>query len=56
MRKPHLGILLKPTSHDCNMACDYCYYEGVHGLYPDVERPRMSIERRVEKRSRTAIG
>lgn len=42
MRKPSLGILLKPASHDCNMACDYCYYRPVRALYPDVEKPRMS--------------
>jgi uncharacterized protein len=44
MRKPNLGILFKPASHDCNMACDYCYYRGVGALYPDVRRPRMSVE------------
>ncbi len=42
MRKPHLGILVKPASWDCNMACDYCYYRGVGALYEGVERPRMS--------------
>jgi len=44
MRKPRLGILLKPASYDCNMACDYCYYRGVQKLYPDEDRPRMSLE------------
>ncbi|MCK4283100.1 MAG: anaerobic sulfatase maturase [Candidatus Brocadiae bacterium] len=44
MKKSNLGILLKPASHDCNMACDYCYYRPVNRLYPDVERPRMSPE------------
>ena len=44
MRKPRLGVLLKPASHDCNMACGYCYYRGVQGLYPEERRPRMSPE------------
>jgi uncharacterized protein len=44
MKKPNLGILLKPVSHDCNMACDYCYYRPVAGLYPDAPRPRMSLD------------
>ncbi len=44
MRKPHLGILIKPVSYDCNMACDYCYYRPVEALYPDRKRPRMSPE------------
>ncbi len=44
MRKPNLGILIKPVSHDCNMACGYCYYRGVCGLYPDEPRPRMSLD------------
>ncbi len=43
MRKPHLGILLKPASFDCNMACDYCYYCGVRSVYPNTSRPRMSL-------------
>ncbi len=41
MRKPNLGILIKPASHDCNMACDYCYYRPVEHLYRDTARPRM---------------
>jgi len=44
MKKPRLGILLKPTSFDCNMACVYCYYRGVKALYPGVRHPRMSLE------------
>jgi uncharacterized protein len=44
MRKPRLGILLKPASSDCNMACDYCYYRNVRQLYSDVSRPRMSLD------------
>ena len=44
MKKPHLGILIKPSSYDCNMACDYCYYRGVERIYGDVQKPRMSLE------------
>jgi len=44
MRKPNLGILIKPTSYDCNMACDYCYYWPVHEVYADQKRPRMTPE------------
>jgi uncharacterized protein len=44
MKKPNLGILIKPASHDCNMACSYCYYRPVQRLYPDEGRPRMTPE------------
>lgn len=44
MHKPNLGILIKPVSADCNMACDYCYYRYVDGIYPSGDRPRMSID------------
>ncbi|MFO7955517.1 MAG: anaerobic sulfatase maturase [Candidatus Brocadiia bacterium] len=44
MRKPNLGILIKPASFDCNMACDYCYYRPVGQLYPDAQKPRMTPE------------
>jgi len=44
MQKPNLGILIKPVSADCNMACGYCYYRHVGGLYPDVPRHRMPLE------------
>ena len=42
MDKPNLGILIKPASYDCNLACDYCYYRPVEALYGDVKRPRLS--------------
>jgi len=44
MNKPNLGILIKPASYDCNMACDYCYYRPVEQLYGEVKRPRMALE------------
>ncbi len=44
MQKPHLGILLKPASYDCNLACEHCYYRDVRDLYPGAARPRMSTE------------
>ena len=41
MRKPHLGVLIKPVSSDCNMDCGYCYYRGVGRMYEGARR-RMS--------------
>jgi uncharacterized protein len=44
MKKPHLGVLIKPAGFDCNMACSYCYYRPVQRLYPGVGHPRMSLD------------
>ncbi len=44
MKKPNLGILVKPAGSECNMACEYCYYRVGEELYPDVEKPRMTAE------------
>jgi uncharacterized protein len=44
MKKPSLGILVKPVSGDCNMACDYCYYRPARALYADVRAPRMALQ------------
>jgi len=44
MRKPNLGILIKPASSDCNMACAYCYYRPVDALYPGARNRRMSLD------------
>jgi len=44
MPKPQLGILMKPTSFDCNLACNHCYYRDVERLYPNTKKPRMSLE------------
>jgi uncharacterized protein len=29
-----LSLLIKPSSHHCNLACDYCFYKRVAGVYP----------------------
>ncbi|MDP6107496.1 MAG: radical SAM protein [Candidatus Brocadiia bacterium] len=44
MKKPHLGILVKPASCDCNMACGYCYYRPVEAVHAGGAPPRMSLE------------
>ncbi|MHC4591540.1 MAG: anaerobic sulfatase maturase, partial [Planctomycetota bacterium] len=44
MNQPNLGILIKPVGHDCNMGCRYCYYRSMGELYPDTQRPRMSLD------------
>ncbi len=44
MNKPNLGILIKPVSFDCNLACDYCYYRPVEQIYGRAEPHRMDIE------------
>jgi len=35
--------MIKPASADCNMACDYCYYRHVGGLYGRPKAPRMDV-------------
>ncbi|NLW49694.1 MAG: anaerobic sulfatase maturase [Candidatus Brocadiaceae bacterium] len=44
MKKPNLGMLIKPVSADCNMACGYCYYRHVGALYPAAQGHRMAPE------------
>ena len=44
MEKPHLGVMFKPVSADCNMCCDYCYYRSVEDLYGRPRAPRMGVE------------
>ncbi|MBN1574077.1 MAG: anaerobic sulfatase maturase [Deltaproteobacteria bacterium] len=31
---PSLYLLLKPSSHLCNLSCDYCFYKRVADVYP----------------------
>lgn len=31
---PSLYLLLKPSSHLCNLSCDYCFYKRVSDVYP----------------------
>ena len=38
------SLLVKPTSADCNIACDYCFYREKKNLYPTAARHRMSTE------------
>lgn len=35
-------LLVKPTSADCNLHCDYCFYLEKRHLYPNLTRHRMS--------------
>ncbi len=43
MNKP-FSLLVKPTSADCNLRCEYCFYLENSALYPDNSRHRMSAE------------
>jgi uncharacterized protein len=36
------SLLIKPASADCNLACAYCFYLPMAGLYPNSARHRMS--------------
>ncbi len=35
-------LLIKPSSYDCNLNCEYCFYKRVEKLYPEIKHPRMS--------------
>jgi len=37
-------LLIKPTSADCNLRCDYCFYLPRQALYPAAKVHRMSLE------------
>ena len=39
---PPFSLLLKPTSADCNLRCDYCFYLKKRSLYPETKTHRMS--------------
>jgi uncharacterized protein len=41
MNKPLDGLLIKSAGADCNMACQYCFYSGKAGLYPESKNHRM---------------
>ena len=41
---PLTGLLIKPASGDCNLACSYCFYRCKCDLYPETPRHRMSAE------------
>ena len=34
-------LLIKPVSADCNLACRYCFYRRVAGMYPGASAHRM---------------
>ena len=38
-----MNFLIKPASYHCNLACDYCFYKRVEGVYPH-QAARMSLE------------
>jgi len=38
------SLLIKPTSADCNLRCEYCFYLKKSSLYPESIRHRMSDE------------
>ena len=37
-----LGLLIKPASGDCNLACQYCFYLRSSDVYPEQKKHRMS--------------
>ncbi len=51
------SLLVKPTSADCNLACDYCFYLPKKNLYPQTKTHRMSdavLERLIKSYMHTA--
>lgn len=42
MTSQPFSLLIKPTSADCNLRCEYCFYLGKKDLYPAVQRHRMT--------------
>jgi len=36
------SLLIKPTSADCNLHCEYCFYLDHNSLYPETKVHRMS--------------
>ena len=38
------SLLIKPSSADCNLECDYCFYLEKKELYPETRRHQMSTE------------
>ena len=49
------SLLIKPTSADCNLKCEYCFYLEKCHLYPDTLRHRMS-ESVLEQMVRSYMG
>lgn len=42
-KEKQFQLLIKPTSYDCNLDCDYCFYKRINEIYSE-KRPRMSDE------------
>ncbi len=42
--KKNISFLIKPTSYDCNLFCDYCFYRKTAESYPETSAHRMSID------------
>ena len=40
----HFTLLIKPSSADCNLRCEYCFYLPRSELYPETSRHRMPDE------------
>ena len=38
------SLLIKPSSADCNLKCDYCFYLKKSELYPNFNMHRMSLD------------
>jgi len=36
------SLLIKPSSADCNLNCEYCFYLSKFNLYPETKKHRMS--------------
>jgi len=57
MRIPNIYLLLKPSSHYCNLDCTYCFYKRVSEVYPEgkvmtVDTARTIIEKTLETGAR----
>ena len=53
------SLLVKPTSADCNLACEYCFYLPKKNLYPETKQHRMSdsvLEHLIKTYMETAQG
>ena len=53
MRIPNIYLLLKPSSHYCNLDCTYCFYKRVSEVYPKgkvmtVDTARTIIEKTLD--------
>ena len=45
------SFLVKPASYRCNLACDYCFYSRVEGIYtrPDTFMDHETLDALTEK-------